>query len=87
MSEDRKTAPFQIPRKYRDSSAPVIPWDMHMRAYEVYAHVHGSQKALTKGECRGGFGVGELFAFLYAGQFPREEWTERVNRAINQIRY
>jgi hypothetical protein len=32
--------------------------------------------------CRGGFGVGELIAFLYAHSFPKTEWRQRVDEAF-----
>ncbi|MFD1189691.1 hypothetical protein [Phenylobacterium conjunctum] len=44
-----------------------IPWDMHLRAYEVYEKRWGEQRALLDLEgrnCRGGFGVGELDSFI-----------------------
>jgi hypothetical protein len=59
-----------------------IPKVVTMRAYEVYAYVFGEQSAMVTGECRGGFGSGELFAFLYARSFPQEEWEQRVEEAF-----
>lgn len=56
------------------------------RAYEVYCHVYGPQPAmmdLAGRHCRGGFGVGELVAFLYARGFPRDEWRARVEEAFD----
>ena len=50
-------------------------------AYEVYEAVFGPQPGLVDGE-RGGFGTGELIAFLYARPFPRKEWSARVNEAL-----
>lgn len=58
---------------------------VYMRAYEVYCHVYGEQKALVEGECRGGFGKGELVAFLYASGFPREEWRKRADEAFTDM--
>lgn len=58
------------------------PTTVTLRAYEVYAHVFGPQEALITGDCRGGFGVGELIAFLYARSFPKSEWKERVDEAL-----
>jgi len=61
-----------------------IPEAVALRAYDVYAAIHGEQKALIDLEgrnCRGGFGVGELVAFLYARSFPKEEWSRRVDEA------
>ena len=59
-----------------------VPQVVTLRAYEVYKHVFGSQEALITGECRGGFGVSELIAFLYAYPFPKEEWGKRVEEAL-----
>jgi hypothetical protein len=53
-----------------------------LRAYEVYKHRYGEQKALITGGCRGGFGTGELIAFLYARSFPQEEWNDRIDEAF-----
>lgn len=53
-----------------------------LRAYEVYEHVYGEQKALIENGCRGGFGTGELIAFLYARSFSKEEWKARVDEAF-----
>jgi hypothetical protein len=57
---------------------------VYMAAYEVYSHVYGPQQAmidLDKG-CRGGFGVCELTAFLYARAFPKDQWSGRVDEAF-----
>lgn len=54
-----------------------------LRAYEVYSAVYGPQEALITGGCRGGFGTGELIAFLYARSFPKAEWSDRVREAMN----
>lgn len=56
-----------------------------LRAYEVYCVVFGQQEALVTDGCRGGFGVGELIAFLYARSFPREEWRARVDEAFKNL--
>lgn len=52
-------------------------------AYEVYSELFGAQEAIMTGNCRGGFGVGELIAFLYARSFPRKEWNQRVDEALH----
>ena len=75
---DRKYAPVQSSAK----GDAEIPWEIHMAAYEVYSEVFGEQEALIEGSCRGGFGVGELIAFLYARSFPREEWRKLVTDAV-----
>ena len=53
-----------------------------LRAYEVYRHVHGEQKALITDGCRGGFDQVELIAFLYARSFPESEWRVRADEAF-----
>ena len=73
----------ELARHYAGRWAPVqgytggIPWEMHMRAYNVYAKKWSKQRALIdldgKG-CRGGFGVGELDEFIPGW---REELSER----------
>lgn len=62
------------------------PQTVTMRAYEVYKHVHAPQEALITGDCRGGFGVGELIAYLYARSFPRVEWRDRVDEALTGLK-
>lgn len=56
-----------------------------LQAYEVYSHVFGPQEALITGSCRGGFGVGDLIAFLYAHSFPKEQWRARVDEAMTGL--
>lgn len=53
-----------------------------LKAYEVYRHVFGDQPELIEGTCRGGFGVNELIALLYAAAFPKAEWRQRVDEAL-----
>ena len=57
-----------------------------MRAYEVYCAVYGSQEAMVTDGCRGGFGVGELIAFLYARSFPKDQWRARVDEALRGMK-
>ena len=59
-----------------------VPTVVTLAAYEVYRRLCGEQEALVTGDCRGGFGVGELIAFLYARSFPRSEWTARFDEAM-----
>lgn len=74
MSEAIETHPCQ------KSDAPSrIPKVVAMRAYEVYCAVYAPQEAMVTDGCRGGFGVGELIAFLYARSFPKSEWRQRVD--------
>jgi len=55
-------------------------------AYEVYVALYGPQEALVTGDCRGGFGAGELIALLYARTFPREEWHRRFREACDGMK-
>lgn len=64
------------------SGAARCPTVVTMKAYEVYCHCYKPQQAMVEGWCRGGFGAGELIAFLYARSFPKEEWKSRVNEAL-----
>lgn len=57
-----------------------------LKAYEVYKALFREQEALVTGECRGGFGIGELAAFLYAGNFPRSEWRQRFDEALTGMK-
>lgn len=62
------------------------PESVVLRAYEVYCFIYGSQPAMidTAKGCRGGFSTGELIALLYARSFPREEWRNRVDEALER---
>jgi hypothetical protein len=73
-------------RASRSGLQPCAPQVVTLRAYEVYRHVYGDQRALIEDGCRGGFGVGELIAFLYAYGFPRNEWRARVDEALRGLR-
>jgi hypothetical protein len=77
-----KTHPVQLtPPK----TAPRVPVAISLRAYEVYKELHGEQEAIITGNCRGGFGVGELLVFLYVRSFPKEEWRQREQEAIQGL--
>jgi len=69
---------------YRDQS--YAPQVVTMRAYEVYCHIYRPQPALVTGGCRGGFGTGELIAFLYAHSFPKDEWDARFHEALRGMK-
>ena len=58
-----------------------------LAAYEVYCALFGKQEALITGNCRGGFGTGELIAFLYARAFPRGEWKKRFEEALEGMEH
>jgi hypothetical protein len=73
-----ETHPVQGPRNSHKLRCPKV---VTLRAYEVCCHEFGAQDAMVTGECRGGFGAGELIAFLYARSFPKEEWHARVREA------
>ena len=80
MAEKPKMFPIQTHRLKRDAS--VVRESVYMAAYEVYSAVYSPQEAIITGNCRGGFGIGELTAFLYAKAFPRDEWRQRVDEAF-----
>lgn len=73
------THPVQSHQGYAQG---VCPQTVTLAAYEVYSHVYGPQPALITGGCRGGFGTGELIAFLYARSFPKDQWRARVDEAM-----
>lgn len=75
-----QTHPVQKPKRHHDQGR--VSTKVTLRAYEVYSHVFSPQEALITGGCRGGFGVGELIAFLYAYPFPKSEWRDRVYEAL-----
>jgi hypothetical protein len=71
-------SPERIPGRIRS--------EVTLRAYEVYKHIFGGQKALITGSCRGGFSTGELIAFLYCHSFPMAEWKDRYNEAVDGMK-
>jgi hypothetical protein len=71
-----------LTRNRRPATAPQV---VTLRAYEVYKRVCGEQEALITGDCRGGFGVGELIGFLYARSFPESEWRQRFDEAMTGL--
>jgi hypothetical protein len=73
------THPVQLGR----GASGRCPQVVTLRAYEVYCAVYSPQPAMIEGPCRGGFGTGELIAFLYAHTFPRSEWAARVEEALH----
>lgn len=84
MPEPHEYHPVQI---YDMQQHRNVPADVALRAYEVYSHIYGEQSALVTGGlsgCRGGFGVGELIAYLYARTFPQREWRERAEHAMRR---
>ena len=76
-----ETHPVQT-TKWNRPGATRAPKVVTMAAYEVYCHISGAQEAMVTGGCRGGFGAGELIAFLYARSFPKAEWSARVDEAF-----
>jgi hypothetical protein len=73
----------------RNERFQALDSEITLRAYEVYSHVFGPQPAMIDLEgrnCRGGFGLGEIIAFLYARSFPKEEWSRRVDQALQGMK-
>lgn len=89
--DKRLTRPFQITEVPHSRVARLhggrVPKPVHEAAYEVYHAVHGEQKALIEGGCRGGFGLSELIAFLYARSFPPVQWEMRVEQALKGLTF
>lgn len=81
MADDVKTHPVQRCQKptWMKATAPVVVTE---RAYEVYSHLHGTSQSLERMAERGGFGTGDIAAFLYARSFPKTEWSARVDEAL-----
>lgn len=78
---DIETHPVQV-KDPRGRPPARVPTVVTMRAYEVYCHCYSPQEAMVTGGCRGGFGVGELMAMLYAHSFPKAEWRDRLDEAL-----
>ena len=76
-----QTHPVQVKHNL-SRTQPRINSAVTLQAYDVYCHVFSAQPALVTNGCRGGFGVGELVAFLYAYPFPKSEWKMRVDEAF-----
>lgn len=85
MSDDIKLMPIQKSRLLPRDSASVNE-AVYMRAYEIYSHIFAPQPAMIKDGCRGGFGFEELVCFLYAGNFPRDQWRARMDEAFKGIK-
>jgi hypothetical protein len=86
MSEPEIFHPIQTHELTR-RGAGFVPKDVALRAYEVYCEVYSPQPALIDLEgrgCRGGFGAGEIIAFLYARSFPKNEWRKRFEEALRR---
>lgn len=79
-AEDVPTHPVQTWRGQHGGSR--APMAVTLRAYDVYCRLFGEQSALIVGNCRGGFGAGELIALLYARTFPEAEWHDRFDEAL-----
>lgn len=63
---------------------PRLPSAVTLRAYEVYCELFHPQPAMIEGSCRGGFGAGEIIAFLYARSFPKAQWRQRFDEALRR---
>lgn len=81
MSKETEKHPVQtVDRKGGKVSSLVT-----LQAYEVYKYIYSPQVALITGRCRGGFGTGELIAYLYAYPYPKSEWRTRYQEAIESM--
>lgn len=85
MAEERATFPIQARARSRPTLYASVNRHVYLAAYEVYSALYGPQQAMIEGGCRGGFGTGELIAFLYARSFPRAEWSQRVDEAFKDM--
>jgi len=70
-------------QKNTSKTKAVIDSKVTLLAYEVYSHIYSPQEAIITRNCRGGFHTGELIAFLYARNFPKSEWKQRVKEAFD----
>jgi hypothetical protein len=84
--DEKPVRMFPIQKHHRPHERSQVPEAIYMRAYEVYCEVFRPQEALIDLErgCRGGFGLGELTAFLYAHSFPKSEWRIRTDEAATR---
>lgn len=78
----RQSYPLQTRSRHDRNAKGAVNRHLYLAAYEVYSHVYSPQKSLIEGTCRGGFGVNEMMAFLYARSFPKSEWRKRVDEAF-----
>lgn len=83
MTNEQRLMPIQTKQGVSNG---LVPEAVYMAAYEVYCELYRPQPAMVTGGCRGGFGIGELTAFLYARAFPRNEWAKRANEAFEGMR-
>jgi hypothetical protein len=83
MSETVEIHPVQTANRNKSGK---LSSAVTLKAYEVYCHLYGEQKALVTGGCRGGFSTGELIAFLYAHSFPKTEWRSRADEALRDMK-
>lgn len=88
-AQAKRIAELEKPPKQK--MAPVqgyvqgIPWDMHLEAYNAYCKRYGAQQALIEGDCRGGFGVGELDMFI-PGWREKLSLVGKLNAEIESLR-
>lgn len=80
---DPATVPAQIGDRYSRTPGR-LPEPVARMAYEVYHHLWPGQTFERLHE-RGGFGVGEVVAMLYAHTFPKAEWRKRFDDGIRGL--
>lgn len=77
MSDVKKV---RVQRGYHPSNElAYVPEVLALRAEEVYRYLFNRGVIYD----RGGLGINEIIAFLYARSFPQNEWKERVKEAFD----
>ena len=73
-----------LPRQWEmnGDDATINP-EVHEAAHEVWATVYPASAAVPRLR----FGVGEVIAFLYARSFPKEQWKQRVEMALEGMSF
>jgi hypothetical protein len=76
-----KLSPIQMPRSSYTYKGKVQE-GISRQAYAVYSHIYGDSQSFERLNERGGFGIGELVAYLYAHSYPKVEWRKRADAAF-----
>jgi hypothetical protein len=85
MSDQERHAPVQGERH-----GTTIPWDVHLRAWQVYAACGNGDQSAERIAERGGFGYGELIKLLAErNPYGGDGWnplTELQQRHLTRLR-